>query len=154
MPTDPRMATGTCAALGVTARQFDGVYQPYQTGGPGAGTINPVLVSSYGQYPPTSINGLTAGAIQSFLPTYTSTSAIPTLPPPTFAPSPPSSVIIGNGWFDLSDTSLAATEVAGCTYPDAWDAISVPVPTALCPLAASASASVVITSAPVVTTSS
>ncbi|KAG2741648.1 glycoside hydrolase [Suillus brevipes Sb2] len=154
MPTDPRVATGTCAALGVVAQEFDGVYQPYQTGGPGAGTINPVSVSSYGQYPPTSIGGLAAGATQSFLPTYTSTSAIPTLPPPTFTPRPPSSVVIGNGWFDSSDTGLAATEVAGCTYPDAWDAISVPMPTALCPPAATASASVVIISAPAVTTSS
>lgn len=154
MPIDPRMAIGTCAALDVTAQQFDGVYQPYQTGGPGAGTINPVLVSSYGQYPPKSISGLTAGATQSFLPTYTSTSAIPTLPPPTFTPSPPSSVIIGNGWFDSSDTSLAATEVAGCTYPDAWDAISAAMPTALCPPTASAGASVVVTSVPALATSS
>ncbi|KAG2050863.1 glycoside hydrolase [Suillus hirtellus] len=154
MPIDPRMATGTCAALDVTAQQFNGVYKPYQTGGPGAGTINPVLVSSYGQYPPTSISGLTAGATQSFLPTYTSTSAIPTLPPPTFTPSLPSSVIIGNGWFDSSDTSLAATEVAGCTYPDAWDAISVAMPTALCPPTASAGASVVVTSVPALATSS
>ncbi|KAG1738191.1 glycoside hydrolase family 5 protein [Suillus lakei] len=138
MPTDPR----------VTAQQFDGVYQPYQTGGPGAGTINPVLVSSYGQYPPTSISGLTAGATQSFLPTYTSTSAVPTLPPPAFTLSPPSSVTIGNGWFDSSDT------IAGCTYPNAWDAVSVPMPTALCPPTASASASAVVTSAPAITSSS
>jgi glucan 1,3-beta-glucosidase len=151
VPTDPRIAAGTCAALGVAAQQFDGVYQPYQTGGPGAGTIDPASVSSYGQYPPTSINGLTAGATQSLLPTYTSTRAIPKLPPPTFTPNPPSSVTIGNGWFDASDTGLAAAEVAGCTYPDAWDAVSATMPTAVCPPTASASA--VVTSAPVVTTS-
>jgi hypothetical protein len=143
MPTDPRIAAGTCAALGVTVQQFDGIYQPYQTGGPGAGTINPVSVSSYGQYPPKTISGLTSGATQSLLPTYTSTSAIPKLPPPTFAPNP-SSVTIGNGWFDSSDTGLAATEVAGCTYPDAWDAVSSAMPTILCPPTAGPTASVVV----------
>ena len=140
MPTDPRIASGTCAALGVAGQPFDGVYQPYQTGGPGAGTINPVSVSSYGVYPPASISGLTAGATQSLLPTYTSTNAITTLPPPTFTPSPPSSITIGSGWFDSSDTGLAATAVAGCTYPDAWDAVTAAMPTALCPSTASATA--------------
>lgn len=140
MPTDPRMATGTCASLGVTGQQFDGVYQPYQTGGPGAGTIDPISISSYGQYPPTSINGLPPGATPSFIPTYTSTNAIPKLPPPTFTPSPPSSITIGNGWFDSSDTGLAATGVTGCTYSNAWDAVSAAMPTNICPKTASAGA--------------
>ncbi|KAG2050896.1 glycoside hydrolase family 5 protein [Suillus hirtellus] len=133
IPTDPRTAVGTCAALGVTGPQFDGVYLPYQTGGPGAGTIVAASVTSYGQYPPTPINGLTAGAIQSLLPTYTSTSAVPTLPPPTLSPSPSPSVNVGNGWFNSGDTGLAPTQVQGCTYPNAWDAVSSPMPTALCP---------------------
>ncbi|KAG1804107.1 glycoside hydrolase family 5 protein [Suillus subaureus] len=133
IPTDPRTAVGTCAALGVTGPQFDGVYEAYQTGGPGAGTIVASSVTSYGQYPPTPINGLTVGAIQSLLPTYTSTSAVPTLPPPTFSPSPSPSVSAGNGWFDSGDTGLAPTQVQGCTYPNAWDAVSSAMPTALCP---------------------
>ncbi|OAX37313.1 glycoside hydrolase [Rhizopogon vinicolor AM-OR11-026] len=152
MPTDPRAAEGTCAALGVTVQHFDGIYQPYQTGGPGAGTVDPVSVSSYGQYPPKSISGLPAGATQSLLPTYTSTSAIPKLPPPTFPPSPSGSVTIGSGWFDSSDTDLAATEVAGCTYPDAWDAISAAMPTVLCPPTAGAAASTMVTSTPAIAT--
>ncbi|KAG1738187.1 glycoside hydrolase family 5 protein [Suillus lakei] len=133
IPTDPRTAVGTCAALGATGPQFDGVYSAYQTGGPGAGTIVASSVTSYGQYPPTPINGLTLGAIQSLLPTYTSTSAVPTLPPPTFSPSPSPSVSTGNGWFDSGDTGLAPTQVQGCTYPNAWDAVSSTMPTALCP---------------------
>ncbi|KAG1767470.1 glycoside hydrolase family 5 protein [Suillus placidus] len=133
IPTDPRTAMGTCAALGEIGPQFDGVYQAYQTGGPGAGTIVAASVTSYGQYPPTPINGLPLGAIQSLLPTYTSTSAVPTLPPPTFSPSPSPSVNAGNGWFDSGDTGLAPTQVQGCTYPNAWDAVSSPMPTALCP---------------------
>lgn len=133
IPTDPRAAIGTCAALGEIGPQFDGVYQAYQTGGPGAGTIVAASVTSYGQYPPTPINGLPLGAIQSLLPTYTSTSAVPTLPPPTFSPSPSPSVSAGNGWFDSGDTGLAPTQVQGCTYPNAWDAVSSAMPTALCP---------------------
>lgn len=140
IPTDPRTAVGTCAALGASSPQFDGTYAAYQTGGPGAGTIVASSVSSYSQYPPTPINGLTAGAIQSLLPTYTSTSAVPTLPPPTFSPSPSPSVSSGNGWFDSGDKGLAPTEVQGCTYPNAWDAVSSAMPTALCPPTASATA--------------
>lgn len=152
IPKDPRTAVGTCAALGVSGPIFDGTFQSWQTGGAGAGTIAPSSVSSYGQYPPTSINGLTAGAIQSYLPTYTPTgSPIPTLPPPTFSPKPPSSVSIGNGWYDEDDQALSPTEVAGCSYPSAWDAVSSPMPTAFCPPTATSSgggAGIVVTPAP------
>ncbi|KAG6333841.1 hypothetical protein ID866_5246 [Astraeus odoratus] len=136
---DPRTATGTCAALDVPESPFDGTYLSWQTGGAGAGTIVPSSVSSYSQYPPTSISGLTAGANQAHLPTYTPTgSPVPTLPPPTFSPQPPSSVTIGNGWYDSNDQALSPTEVAGCSYPDAWDAVSSPVPAAACPSTATA----------------
>lgn len=150
IPTDPRTAAGTCAALGVAGSPFDGVYSAYQTGGPGAGTIVASSISSYGQYPPTSINGLPSGATQSLLPTYTSTSAVPTLPPPTFSPSPSPSVSAGNGWFDSGDTGLAPTQVQGCTYPNAWDAVSSPMPTALCP--SSTGGATPVTTTPVTTT--
>lgn len=153
IPTDPRTAAGTCAALGVTGPQFDGVYQAYQTGGPGAGTIVASSVTSYGQYPPTPINGLPVGAIQSLLPTYTSTSVVPTLPPPTFSPSPSPSVSAGNGWFDSGDTGLAPTQVQGCTYPNAWDAVSSPMPTALCPSTGVVTPATTATTSPVTTSS-
>ncbi|KIM55421.1 glycoside hydrolase family 5 protein [Scleroderma citrinum Foug A] len=140
IPTDPRTALGTCAALGVSGTPFDGTYLSWQTGGAGAGTISPASVSSYSQYPPTSISGLTAGATQSNLPTYTLTgSPVPTLPPPTFSPQPPASVSIGNGWHDVNDQALSPTEVSGCSYPNAWDAVSSPVPAAPCPATATAS---------------
>lgn len=125
------MAIGTCEALGASQQPFDGQYTSWQTGGAGAGTIAASSIATYGQYPPATINGLTAGANQALLPTYTSTSAIPTLPPPTFSPSPP--VSVGDGWYDTADTGLAPTEVQGCSYPNAWDAVSSPVPIALCP---------------------
>ncbi|KAH7929557.1 glycoside hydrolase family 5 protein [Leucogyrophana mollusca] len=145
MPTDPRTAVGTCAALGASGSQFDGTYEAYQTGGPGAGTIVASSVAEYGQYPPSTISGLPEGAIMSLMPTYTSTSAIPTLPPPTFSASTTHSISVGDGWFDLADTGLAPTEVQGCTYPNAWSAVSVAMPTALCPTGAAAA---VITSPP------
>ncbi|KIJ11889.1 glucan 1,3-beta-glucosidase [Paxillus involutus ATCC 200175] len=133
MPTDPRTALGVCEALGTPEEPFNGQYSAWQTGGAGAGTIAAASIATYGQYPPASISGLIPGANQALLPTYTSTSVIPTLPPPTFTPSPPASVSLGNGWFDSGDTGLAPTEVQGCTYPSAWDAVSSPMPTALCP---------------------
>ncbi|KAI6043526.1 glycoside hydrolase family 5 protein [Pisolithus marmoratus] len=152
IPKDPRTALGTCAALGVSGPIFSGTFQSWQTGGAGAGTIAPASVSSYSQYPPTSISGLTAGAIQTYLPTYTPTgSPIPTLSPPTFSPKPPSSVSIGNGWYDGSDQGLSPTEVAGCSYPNAWDAVSSPMPTALCPSTATSTgggAGITVTPAP------
>lgn len=131
IPTDPRTALGTCAALGVSQQPFNGQYASWQTGGAGAGTIAATSIAVYGQYPPATISGLTPGANQVLLPTYTSTSAIPTLLPPSFSPSP--TVSVGNGWYDSADTGLAPTQVQGCSYPDAWDAVSSAMPTALCP---------------------
>ncbi|KAG9312258.1 glycoside hydrolase family 5 protein [Chiua virens] len=131
IPTDPRTALGTCEALGVSQQPFSGQYASWQTGGAGAGDIPASSIASYGQYPPSSINGLTPSANQALLPTYTSTSAVPTLPPPTFSPTP--TVSVGGGWYDSADTGLAPTEVQGCGYPSAWDAVSSSMPTALCP---------------------
>ena len=72
------------------------------------------------------------------LPTYTPTGSVPTL---TFVtPTPTASgvavvtptVTLGSGWADASDTAQAMTAVAGCTYPDAWGALTLPAPAALC----------------------
>jgi len=126
MPTDPRTATGMCSSLGVSGINFDGTYQAYMTGGAGAGTIAPSSTVRF-PWPPASIN---ADAAVSSLPTYTPTGTIPTLPPPSLTPTPTKSVDVGSGWFDQQDTTGAATPVAGCQYPDAWDAISAPVPPA------------------------
>ncbi|EGN91810.1 glycoside hydrolase family 5 protein [Serpula lacrymans var. lacrymans S7.3] len=146
MPANPRDAVGSCAALGVSENQFDGTYSPYQTGGAGAGTIDPASISSYGQYPPSTLSGLTSGAVMSLLPTYTSTGTVVTLPPLTFSPKPTPSVSVGNGWHDSADTGAGPTEVQGCTYPNAWSAVSAAMPTALCP--ATGVAAPVITPAP------
>ena len=51
------------------------------------------------------------------LPMYTATSAVPTLPTPTFTAATTTG---GDGWADPADTSMAAVPIAGCVYPDAW----------------------------------
>lgn len=123
---------GTCASLGVAQDSpFNGTYQAYQTGGPGAnGIINTADRASYGQWPPSSI-GLVANA--ALLPTYTATGPVPTLSTESFpAPTLPTTINGGNGWFNPADNAKGIITVAGCQYPNAWDATAVPVPTATC----------------------
>jgi glucan 1,3-beta-glucosidase len=129
VPTDPRQSVGTCAALGDSGDSFDGDYVSWQTGGPGAGTIAATAVAEYGQWPPTSIAG--AGAEATLLPTYTPTGIVETLAPPSLTVTP-SGVTVGNGWYDPSDTAGAPTPIAGCSYPNAWDAITIAVPVTQC----------------------
>jgi len=132
IPTNPREANGHCSRAGIAQQTFDGTYLPYQTGGPGAGTVSAAVVASYGAWPPTSIGGV---AQVSLLPTYTPTGPVPTLPTQTYA-SPtytlPPGFDGGDGWFNDQDSAGGMTTVAGCTYPNAWDAIAAAVPTALC----------------------
>ena len=123
MPLDPRVANGTCAAVGASGTAFNGAYLPWQTGGAGAGTITGTVV-----WPPASIPG---GGAVTLLPSYTATAAIVSLPPPTLTPTPTKGVNVGSGWFDSDDTALAPTPISGCTYPNAWDAADAAVP-ALC----------------------
>lgn len=117
MPTDPRSALGTCTSVGVSTGTWDGTFQPYMTGGPGAR-----LSSSAGTYPwpPTNVAGV--GAAAAALPSYTPTGTVATLPVPTFTGSSGQTISRGNGWFDADDTALAPTPIAGCTYPNPWDA--------------------------------
>ncbi|KAJ7478039.1 glycoside hydrolase family 5 protein [Mycena galericulata] len=136
MPTDPRTSEGTCAALGVGGDAFDGIYSAWQTGGAGAGTIAPSVSSAIGPWPPAKISHVPAAAMP-LLPTYTATGSVATLtyitPSATGnAASVTPTVSIPNGWFDAGDTAPGVTAVAGCTYPDAWSAVSSPAPTALC----------------------
>ncbi|KDQ56457.1 glycoside hydrolase family 5 protein [Jaapia argillacea MUCL 33604] len=121
MPTDPRQAIGMCGALGATvgAVQFNYTYQPWQTGGPGAGTIDPVVSASYSQWPPLSLSGLPAPADATEIPMYTATAPIETLPPSTITGAA-TKTITEDGWADPSDTAPGVTAMAGCSYPDPW----------------------------------
>ncbi|TFK50803.1 glycoside hydrolase family 5 protein [Heliocybe sulcata] len=124
IPTDPRQAVGKCGALNVTAPvQFNGSYQAWQTGGAGAGTIDPTVSSSYAQWPPAQISGASVPVAQ--LPMYTATGAVETLPNPTVS-GPASKTLSPYGWDDPSDTAPGVTEIAGCSYPDAWGPASLP----------------------------
>ncbi|KAI0653825.1 glycoside hydrolase [Cubamyces menziesii] len=128
MPTDPRTALGKCESLGANLAPFDGTYQSWMTGGAGAGTIAPSATQGLA-WPPAQLTDIPAASMAS-LPQYTATATIATLPPPSFSPSP--TVSVGNGWFDASDNTPAVTAIAGCTYPDAWDAEDAQIPVSGC----------------------
>lgn len=129
IPTDPRTATGTCAALGVS-NPWNGTFLSWQTGGVGAGTIAATATAEFGEYPPAQISNVLAEDMP-FLPTYLPTATVNTLPPPTLTGTT-KSISVGDGWFDPSDTTSAPTAIAGCTYPDAWDALNAVIPLTLC----------------------
>ncbi|KAJ7235008.1 glycoside hydrolase superfamily [Mycena haematopus] len=129
IPADPRSALGTCAALNVSGPPFVGTFSAWQTGGAGAGTIAPSASAEFGVWPPATISNVAGPA--SVLPTYTPTGGVSTLvytTPGTAMATASVSVSAGNGWFDAADIALAMTAVAGCAYPDAWDAVGVAVP--------------------------
>lgn len=128
IPQNPRDAYGHCASLGISLDiPFDGTFLPYQTGG-GSGVIDSADLATFGAWPPTSI-GLVPDA--TLLPTYTATGSVPTLPMPSFPTPTPTDT--GDGWYQTADTASGIVTVAGCSYPNAWDATAVPVPTTLCP---------------------
>jgi aryl-phospho-beta-D-glucosidase BglC (GH1 family) len=131
MPLDPRESVGKCADHGIDS-PFDGPLKPTQTGGGAAGTISPSFTRAHGQWPPAQIAG--AGAPDD-LPSYTPTGILVTLPVPTPTPMAASAggpVVAptadpGSGWYkDLGDK--AYVPIAGCKYPDAWDAVNAGVP--------------------------
>ena len=126
IPTDPRESVGQCAALGEN-KPFDGTYSAWQTGGSGAGTISPSFVSQFSQWPPATISNADGPA--SLLPSYASTGSVVTLPPPTLTASATHSINVGDGWFDTADSAGGVTVVQGCTYPNAWSAVGIAVPT-------------------------
>ncbi len=113
---DPRQAAGKCGDIPV----FDGNYEPYMTGGPGAGTITAAAAGT--PFPPAQIGGVDVPADQ--LPQYTSTGTVNTLPGPT-----ETGATRVSGWYDAQDTGLAPTTIPGCAYPDPWDANDAAIPT-------------------------
>ncbi|KAI0090587.1 glycoside hydrolase superfamily [Irpex rosettiformis] len=130
IPKDPRLAQGMCGKLGVLGAQFSGTYPATATGGAGAGTLAPSVTQQYGQFPPTSLNGVPSGQI-SLIPSYTATRAPITLPAPVFT-SVDSNIVMPNGWADSQDKAQAVFPVSGCVYPDAWLAMDSPVPASAC----------------------
>lgn len=129
MPADPRKAVGICQQLGANAAPFDGNYQPWVTGGAGAGTIAADATQGL-DWPPAQLTDVPVAG----LPQYTPTGTVVTLPPPTFGPVATASV--GSGWFNAKDDAPAVTPIVGCAYPDAWNAEDAQVPVAGCQPAA------------------
>ncbi len=125
MPKDPREALGTCATLDVDGTDFDGTFLSWQTGGAGAGDI-PAASTSEFPWPPATIAN--AGAAVTELPSYTPTGTIVSLPPPTLTATSTGSIDVGSGWANTADTVPAPTPIAGCKYPDPWDAVDAAVP--------------------------
>ncbi|KAL1727248.1 glycoside hydrolase family 5 protein [Schizophyllum commune] len=130
IPRDPREARGVCEVLGGERQPFDGEYAPWATGGAGAGE----LAATY-PWPPATINAVDgAQAPATALPTYTATGSVPTLPV-TATFSDARSIGgdgAGSGWYATQDSAPAVTPVAGCEYPDSWDALDVPLPATTC----------------------
>ncbi|TEB40085.1 glycoside hydrolase [Coprinellus micaceus] len=129
IPKDPREASGHCASVLGSSQLFDGAHPATATGGVGAGTLDPVVAASH-PFPPATISPSFSGTQLTLLPTYTPTGSLKTLPVPTFTTAP--SVSVGTGWNNANDNELGYVPVAGCSYPDAWDAVSAALPAATC----------------------
>ena len=98
------------------------------TGGAGAGVIAAAQTAPY-PYPPVTLESPAYAA--SLLPSYTSTGSISTLPPPTYTNTKGAKINAGDGWVDAQDTLSAPTPIAGCAYPNPWDAIDATLPAAV-----------------------
>ncbi|KAL8284183.1 hypothetical protein RQP46_004932 [Phenoliferia psychrophenolica] len=126
LPADPRQSQGFCLsnnerqkAKPIHSYHWNGALQAYQTGGPGAGTIEPTELAKYGTFPPAT---LTKGLVASLLPTYTQTGT-PVVLNGLAATATPTTMGEAKGWF---------VPVEGCEYPGPWDGVKASVPTAAC----------------------
>ncbi|KAJ7105074.1 exo-beta-1,3-glucanase [Mycena crocata] len=128
IPKDPREAIGYCASVLGSSQIFDGAMPPSATGaGP---TAVDAAQTALHTFPPTTLSPSFSGTQVALLPTYTATGKVKTLFAPTFSAAPTAAV--GTGWNNSADTALAYVPVAGCTYPDTWNAINATVPTVTC----------------------
>ncbi|KAH9940545.1 glycoside hydrolase [Epithele typhae] len=134
MPADPRTAEGACGKFGATGDAFDGAFQPWQTGGVGAGTIVPGALAAVPTWPP-ALKDLPEGAADAAVPRYTSTASAVTLPPMEVATATVTASV-GSGWADAADSGPAVTAIAGCAYPNAWNGVGAQVPASGCQPAA------------------
>lgn len=102
------------------------------TGGSGAGTIlTSAQLTSWSAWPPTALGTTPV----SNLPTYTPTATPVTMAvssPTSFPSGAATSVNVGNGWEDASDTAGWYTPVVGCTYPNPWSGVEATIPAAAC----------------------
>lgn len=120
MPSNPRISRGFCAnqidILGRPLPQspWSGTLKPNQVGGPGAGVPAPIESN---RFPPERL-GEKDRLDVSVLPVYE-----PNGTPIVLADSPPYTEQKGSGWY---------APIPGCEYPNAWNAVGIPVPSARC----------------------
>jgi glucan 1,3-beta-glucosidase len=141
IPDDPREADGFCQREANKTAQvtFTG-YQPFMTGGVGAGQI-PASASIEYPWPLTSMAPSFGAADMESLYQYTRTA--PPLAPPSLAPSYtglPDSVSSQLAPTITRPAQAAFTPVEGCTYPDVYSAFNMSLPaTSACGAGAPAS---------------
>ncbi|KAK4049288.1 hypothetical protein OIV83_004225 [Microbotryomycetes sp. JL201] len=137
VPRDPRSALGICpglvAAAGTSMNSFAAPpLSAWMTGGSGAGTmLNTAMQASYTQWPPASLGTTPASNLPTLTPTgtrQTLSASTPTSLPIGYTAVPS----VGDGWAYPNDARGAYVQVEGCSYPNAWSAVNVPVPTAPC----------------------
>ncbi|KAG0152496.1 hypothetical protein CROQUDRAFT_35311 [Cronartium quercuum f. sp. fusiforme G11] len=128
---DARLSSGRCAQmtqqddLPIPTEPWSGTLAPWQTGGSGAGAIDPDQVNAYSVFPPPELNGGPDGStyLASSLPRYLPIGKPVKLSFPTATPAPSSSS--DTGWYVPQD---------GCNYPDTWNAVGASVVTPVCGL--------------------
>ncbi|TFK17920.1 exo-beta-1,3-glucanase [Coprinopsis marcescibilis] len=131
IPRDPRESVGKCERLGATFEPFRGTFTPAQTGGDPSATIAPDYLAS-NPWPPTSIININAPI--EFLPRYTNTAPIITLPVPIYTGAPASATEGLDGWVNDNDTEGGPAEAAECTYPDRYTPDPAFAPIGPCPV--------------------
>jgi glucan 1,3-beta-glucosidase len=118
-PTDPRESQGQCQRVGGTVNPYSGTLANNWAQG---GTSN---LDSYA-WPPATIGG---GFTPANAAVYTATGPLITLPVPTSTESGATATpSYGDGWANNADQGLMHVPIAGCTYPDPWDALTAAVP--------------------------
>ncbi|KAF5309074.1 hypothetical protein D9611_014928 [Ephemerocybe angulata] len=118
IPKDPRGSKGVCDSAAAHISHSTASIPHQRQAGPGKIVPTPA-------FPPATLSpGLEAAA----LPTYTATGTLKSLAGPTFTAAP--KVDAGSGWSNPDDNELAYVPVAGCSYPNAYSAVSVAVPPA------------------------
>ncbi|KAF8956533.1 glycoside hydrolase superfamily [Flammula alnicola] len=116
-----------CPSLS-SSQVFDGNYPSSATGGVGAGTIDPAQSTSH-SFPPATIS---PPFQEHRLPCCRRTR--PRHPEDFVRAHIHSSApaVVGTGWNNAADNQPAYVPISGCSYPNPWDAVTVPLPATTC----------------------
>ncbi|KAG0149057.1 hypothetical protein CROQUDRAFT_669529 [Cronartium quercuum f. sp. fusiforme G11] len=161
---DARRSIGGCARAAAEqgvpppVQPWTGPFQEWQTGGHSpTSAVDPAQLAQYANWPPTAITAA-QGAGEMYndvanLPMYTATGAVVRLvadqPSYNLFPAAATATSPGSGWTNAQDTAGWYVGIAGCTYPDPWNANGLPAPTGpFCASGASAAPAVAPTPPP------